>query len=143
MTQDLMLAYQLAWGRAVSRKQWWRVRQILRRHNLEVTITNVQLLAHLRKNLPRSSIAVSNLLDAYHLAAQLTQNMASSITGKELVGLLAQHEIQPDQSTLSRWFKQVAGGYKKDREYLPSQVKELLVLGFVYRAKSLRKKLPQ
>ncbi|NEP63545.1 MAG: hypothetical protein F6K31_42720 [Symploca sp. SIO2G7] len=139
MTGDLRAAYELAFGRTISDSQWWRVRGILGKHQLEINQVNLQLLAKLRLLLPGSAVAVSGLLTAYQEAEKLTQNTNTFIVGSELVEILRRVGVCPHRTTLSRWFNQVANGYKRNRQYSVEHVKSLLILAFLYKAKMLQK----
>ncbi|NEQ64975.1 MAG: hypothetical protein F6K21_05635 [Symploca sp. SIO2D2] len=139
VSNELRMAYELALGKTISDSQWWRVRKILDRQQLEVNQVNLQLLARLRLLLPGSAVAVSGLLTAYQKVEDLTQNAQASIKGAEIVQIMRRVGVCPHRTTLSRWFGQVASGYKCNRQYSSNEVKSLLILAFLYKAKVISK----
>jgi hypothetical protein len=56
--------------------------------------------------------------------------------------ILNQFGVTAHQSTVSRWFKKAAGGYKRDREYQAKQLEGILINAFLYKAASTHK-LPE
>ncbi|NER27251.1 MAG: hypothetical protein F6J89_06335 [Symploca sp. SIO1C4] len=140
--EDARLAYELAIGKRVSDAHWWRTRKLLTNHRLEITATNAQFLVALRKQIPKSAIGVSGLLDAYHRAESLTAKMGGTMTGAEVSNILLQFGITAHRTTISRWFKKAAGGYQKKRDYTPEEIKGILISAFLYKA-SQTGKLPQ
>lgn len=140
--EDARLAYELAIGRRVTDSHWWRTRKLLLLHQLKITAKNVQFLAALRKQIPKSAIGVSGLLDAYHRAESLTAKMGGTLKGAEIVNILLQYGITAHRTTIGRWFKKSAGGFKKKRDYTPKQIQGILINAFLWKASSTGK-LPQ
>ncbi len=129
----MRLAYELAIGKRVSDRHWYSIRNLLKRHQLEVNSTNVKFLAELRANVPKTAIGVDGLLDAYHRADQLITKTSKPFKGGDITAVLLQFGITAHQTTISRWFKTI-GGYKRTREYKPSQLKQILIRAFLYKA---------
>ncbi len=117
----------------VSDCHWFRVKKLLRIHNLELTPKNIQFFAELRKLLPRSALGVAGLLESYRKAEELLNKTSRTFKGSEILGIFHQYGIRPHQTTIIRWFKPI-GGYRKNKEYLPAQVKNLLIQAFLYKA---------
>lgn len=140
--EDTRLAYELAIGRRVTDVHWWRTRKLLQKHQLKITALNVQFLVELRKQIPKSAIGVSGLLDAYHRAESLTAKMGGTLKGAEVTNILLQFGITAHRTTISRWFKKSAGGYQKKRDYTPEEIKGILISAFLYKA-SHTGKLPK
>jgi hypothetical protein len=136
---EARLAYELALGKRVSDNHWWRTRKLLQKHNLDLTVRNIHLLIDLRKQIPKSAVAVSGLLTAYEKAEQLTKKVKGTLKGIEIVNILANYEVTPHRTTISRWFKKAAGGYKRNREYIPEEVRSILIDGFIYKASNIGK----
>ncbi len=139
--EEVRLAYELMFGKRVSDKHWYATRKLLEKHGLEITVSNVQFLAQLRTSIPKTAIGVDGLLDAYRKANELTTKTTKNFKGGDITALLLQFGITAHQSTISRWFKH-AGGYKRTREYKPSQLKHILIRAFLYKAQ-FSAKLPE
>ncbi len=107
---------------------------MLERHDLEISIRNVQFLAELRRKIPKTAVGVAGLLDAYHKADELLSKARGTFKGAEVVRMLSQFGVNAHQSTISRWFKKSAGGYKRNREYQPKELKDILINAFLYKA---------
>lgn len=137
---EARLAYELVMGR-VSDSHWFRTKRLLKAHNLELTPKNIQFFAELRRLMPRSALGVKGLLESYRKAEELLSKSNRMFQGSEILGIFQQYGIRPHQTTVSRWFKSL-GGYKKDREYSPESVKNLLIQAFLYKAQ-FSQKLPE
>ena len=140
--QDARLAYELARGTRCSDSHWWRTRQLMKRHKLEVNIKNAQLLAELREKVSKSALGIDGILDAYQKVDELLGKARGTFTGTEAMQMLLRYGVNAHQSTVSRWFKKYAGGFKKSREYKPEQLRDILIAAFLYKAQNSTK-LPQ
>lgn len=125
-------AYELINGR-VSDYQWYRTKQILKRHNLEVSVKNVQLFAEIRKIIPRSAIGVDGILNCYEKVEQLLGKTDRHFKGYEVLDALKGYGVRPHQTTISRWFKPL-GGYRKDGQYKPEKLKTIFIQALIYKA---------
>lgn len=138
--EKVRLAYELSLGNRCSDNHWYRTRKLLERHQLEVNAANVQLFAELRRAIPRSQIGISGLLECYRQATEVLKN-AQSLKGSKVLAVLRQYGVTPHQTTVSRWFRGL-GGYRKDREYTPDQLKAIFTAAFIYKAQHSTK-LPE
>lgn len=130
--EDARLAYETEVGGRISDRSWYDVRRLMSRHKLEITIENAQFLAQLRKEIPRSAIGVSGILDCYSKAEKILKS-TESLKGSKILEILAQYGVSPHQTTISRWFASL-GGYRKDRLYAGNKLKPLLTKAFIYKA---------
>ena len=128
------LAYEAIMGR-VSDNHWYRVRKLLQRHRLEVTTANVQFFAKVRQMIPRSAIGIDGILDCYRKADELLSKSNRVFKGSEILGVLRTYGVHPHQTTVSRWFRPL-GGYRREKEYTPEQLKGLFTQAFLYKAHS-------
>jgi hypothetical protein len=126
------LAYELILGR-ISDHHWYRVRQILRRHNLEVTVKNVQLFAEVRKVIPRSAIGVDGILTCYEKVELMLGKSDRHFKGYEVIQTLQGYGVRPHQTTISRWFKPL-GGYRKEGQYKPEKLRTVFIQALIYKA---------
>jgi len=126
------LAYEAMFQRC-SDTHWYRVQRLLKKHQLEVTVINVQFFCEIRKLIPRSAIGVEGILTCYQKADQILSKSSRTFKGWEVLELLAKYGVRPHQTTTSRWFRPL-GGYRKGKEYSPQQLKSVLVQAFIYKA---------
>jgi hypothetical protein len=129
---DARLAYELIAGRC-SDNHWRDVRKILAKNQMELTIENIQFFAEIRKLIPRSAIGVHGVLRCYTEAEKLLSNNNRKLKGLEVLNVLNQYGIKPHQSTITRWFRPL-GGYRRNREYLPQDLKPIFTSAFIYKA---------
>lgn len=126
------LAYEAIMGR-VSDSHWYRVKVILKKHRLEISVKNVQLFADIRKLIPRSAVGVEGILDCYQEVDEILSKSQKDFKGVEVLNLLQKYGVNPHQTTVSRWFKPL-GGYKKDKEYSPKKLQSVFILALIYKA---------
>lgn len=127
------LAYETAMGYRCSDNHWYRTRKLLEKHKLEITTKNCQFFAELRKVIPRSAIGIEGLLDSYKKADEILSKSTQKLKGTEVLSILRQYGVAPHQTTISRWF-QPLGGYRRNKEYSPEQLKNLFATAFIYKA---------
>jgi hypothetical protein len=139
--EDARLAYELARGSRCSDNHWYRTRKLLERHQLEVNVKNCQFFAELRRVVPRSAIGIEGLLDCYKQANEVLTKSNQALKGSEVLKILHQYGISPHQATVSRWF-QPLGGYRRNREYSPQQLRNIFTAAFLYKA-HFSTKLPE
>lgn len=130
--EDARLAYETAVGTRISDRSWYDIRRLMARHKLEVTIANSQFIAQLRKEIPRSAIGVSGILDCYQKASKILES-SQSLKGSKILEILTQYGVTPHQTTVSRWFADL-GGYRRDKIYPANKLKPLLTKAFIYKA---------
>lgn len=130
--EQARLAYEMIRGRC-SDNHWYQTRKLLERHNLPITVANVQFFAELRKLIPRSAIDTSGLLAAYREAEEILSKTSQTFKGSEIITMLKKFGVAPHQSTISRWFRPL-GGYRKNKDYSPQNFKSLFIQAFLYKA---------
>ena len=126
------LAYELIVGRC-SDNHWRDVRKILAKNQMELTVENVQFFAEIRQIIPRSAIGVEGVLKCYAEAEKLLNKTSRKLKGLEVLTTLNQYGVKPHQSTVTRWFKPL-GGYRRNKEYSPHDLKPIFTSAFIYRA---------
>ena len=129
---DARIEYELIFGRCTD-NHWRKIQKILQKNQMEVTPKNVKFFAEIRKIIPRCAIGVDGILTCYSNAEKLLSKTSNNITGVEVLNLLSTYGIKPHQSTVTRWFRHL-GGYKRDREYSPEDLKPILTNAFIYKA---------
>jgi hypothetical protein len=129
---DARLAYELIVGRC-SDNHWRDVRKILAKNQMELSVENVQFFAEIRQIIPRSAIGVEGVLKCYAEAEKLLNKTNRKLKGLEVLTTLNQYGVKPHQSTVTRWFKPL-GGYRRNKEYSPHDLKPIFTSAFIYRA---------
>lgn len=100
---------------------------------MEVTPKNVRFLAEIRKVIPRCAIGVDGILASYVKAEKLLNVASQNMKGSEVLSLLSRYGVKPHQSTITRWFRPL-GGYRKNKEYNPQDLKTIFTNAFIYKA---------
>lgn len=126
------LAYELIVGRC-SDNHWLSVRKTLFNNQMELTVENVQFFAQIRQIIPRSAIGVAGVLKCYTEAEKLLNKTNRKLKGLEVLTTLNQYGVKPHQSTITRWFKPL-GGYRRNKEYSPHDLKPIFTSAFIYKA---------
>jgi hypothetical protein len=129
---EARLAYEIIMGR-VSDSHWYRVKKLLKKHRLDISVKNVQFFANIRQLIPRSAIGVDGILDCYQKVEEILGKSNRVFRGSDVVELLRGYGIKPHQTTISRWFKPL-GGYRKNKQYSPEKLKSVFVSAFLYKA---------
>jgi len=129
---DARLEYELVFGRCTD-NHWRNIQKTLTKNQMEVSPKNVRFLAEIRKVIPRCAIGVDGILSSYAKAEKLLNTASESMKGSDVLSLLSRHGIKPHQSTITRWFRPL-GGYRRDREYCPQELKSIFTNAFIYKA---------
>jgi hypothetical protein len=132
MELDARLAYEAIAGRC-SDNHWYRVKRLLKKHGLPVSVANAQFFAEVRSLIPRSAIGIENILDCYSRADSILSKSNRSFEGSEVLLMLKSYGVSPHQTTISRWFRPL-GGYRKSKQYPAEKLKSILTQAFIYKA---------
>jgi hypothetical protein len=129
---EARLAYEAIAGRC-SDNHWYRVKRLLKKHQLPISVANVQFFAQVRQLIPRSAIGIEGILDCYSRADAILSKSSRNFQGMEVLEMLNRYGVRPHQTTISRWFRPV-GGYRKNKEYSPDKLKSIFTQAFIYKA---------
>ncbi len=124
-------AYEFFLGKRVSDNHWKAVQQRLKAVGMEVTDDTVIFYAKLRRQIPRTSVNIVEVFEAYKKAEKLLALNNSKVSGSEILAILSEQGIKPHAATISRWFKTV-GGFRKTRFYYPEKLTPILTAAFIY-----------
>jgi hypothetical protein len=123
--------YEKLRGERSSDTEWWRVRNFLEGFEMEPTEKN--LILYLRLNeISRGRIKVlrnSKEKILRHKEALCTDKYYS---GKAFLDYLRFYELNPAQSTISRWFKAL-GGFRLNKFYLGKDLFGITVKALIYK----------
>ena len=118
---------------------WSKTKKTLEACGLPLTREGFVILINLRKVSPRYFRKYSEIKEQLQaMGREILPNVNLSewegMTGGEFLTLLEDYEIYPNQSTISRWFKNV-GGFRKGNFYSKSVVLPLVAVALIYKAK--------
>lgn len=120
---------------------WSKTKKTMKACDLPLTSEGFTILINLRKVSPRYFRKYAEIKEKLQAMGREilpagTNNLKEweGCTGKEFLTLLEEYEIYPNQSTISRWFKNV-GGFRKGNFYQKSTVLPLLAVALIYKAK--------
>lgn len=125
------MAYEMHLGKRVSDSHWSHVKNRLISQGLTVDNDTVVFYARISQIIPRSC-GIAKALQAYNRAERLLL-APHKITGLEVLDIFAREGINPHPSTVTRWFKD-AGGFRRNRKYLPEKLVPVLARAFVFKA---------
>ncbi|MFM6271485.1 MAG: hypothetical protein ACKPFA_34065, partial [Dolichospermum sp.] len=74
------------------------------------------------------------------LGKQLLPAIGEGITGQQFLDLIVQLGINPNQSTVSRWFKSI-GGFKSNSNYTKQVILPIVATALIYKSKKQSSKL--
>jgi len=119
---------------------WSKTKKTLKACSLPLTSEGFVILINLRKVSPRyfrKYAEIKEKLQAMGREILPTNNLTEweGMTGGEFLILLQNEEIYPNQSTVSRWFKNV-GGFRKGKFYDKSVALPLIATALIYKAKT-------
>jgi hypothetical protein len=114
--------------------EWWRVKTFL--ESLELELTEKNLILYLRLN-KISNGRIKRLANAKEKILKHRANLSFEqyYSGKAFLNYLSLSDLQPSQSTLSRWFKQI-GGFKASNFYLGKDLFEITIKALMYKEKT-------
>jgi len=126
------IIYETVLGSRVCDSHWWRVRKSMSACELNLDKSGFELFLNLRKISPR-------YFSQYHkiksqITQQIEQAIGEGITGEQFLKLLEQLNINPNQSTVSRWFKG-CGGFKNKGFYNRTVLLPILAVSLIYKSK--------
>jgi hypothetical protein len=132
MDQQERTIYETLVGQRVNDVHWWRVRQSMSACELPLTKSGFELFISLKKISPR-------YFSQYHkvkaqISKQLEPAIGEGITGEQFINLLKKLNIQPNQSTISRWFKD-CGGFKSKGFYNKQALLPIAAVALIYKSK--------
>jgi hypothetical protein len=118
--------FQLYLKRKISDSSWFRVKRLMVKYDLEVTKTNLEIVAKLKLESMLHKIPLETSLIYYLESA----NIQVSITGKDLYQHLQElTNYTPHRTTIIRWFD---GSYNPDKTYQASEISKVLLSAFLY-----------
>ncbi|MFM6076910.1 MAG: hypothetical protein ACKPCI_00060, partial [Dolichospermum sp.] len=109
--------YETLAGKRCSDSHWSNTKKLMVACELPLDKDGFSVLINLRKVSPRyfsKYVEIKN--EITRLGKQLLPAVGEGITGQQFINLIVQLGINPNQSTVSRWFKGI-GGFKSSGFY--------------------------
>ena len=134
----LRAIYETLLNRRCADSHWSITKKTLKDCSLPLTSEGFVILINLRKVSPRYFRKYSEIKEKLQaMGREILPNLNEfkGITGGEFLKLLNDYEIYPNQSTVSRWFKNV-GGFRKGNFYSKSVALPLIATALIYKAKT-------
>ncbi len=133
---EARIIYETLVGR-VNDVHWWRVRKAMSASELPLTKAGFELFIALRSVSPR-------YFAQYHKVKRqvsvIEPSVGEGVTGEQFVNLLKRLDIEPNQSTISRWFKS-CGGFKAKAFYNKTVLLPIVAIALIYKAKNQNNQL--
>ena len=138
LDDNLRAIYETLLNRRCADSHWSRTKKTLKDCSLPLTSEGFVILINLRKVSPRYFRKYSEIKEKLQaMGREILPNLNEfkGMTGGEFLKLLNDYEIYPNQSTVSRWFKNV-GGFRKGNFYSKSVALPLIATALIYKAKT-------
>lgn len=131
--EESRIVYETLVGKRVSDTHWWRVKKCMNACELPLTKYGFDLYLALKKTSPR-------YFTQYHkvkglINKQIEPLLGEGLSGEEFLDVLKKVNINPHQSTISRWFRSV-GGFKATGFYNKASLLPIVVAALIYKAKT-------
>jgi hypothetical protein len=134
----LRAIYETLLNRRCADSHWSKTKKTLEACELPFTREGFTILINLRKVSPKYFRKYAEIKEKLQAMGReiLPINLKEweGMTGGEFLKLLVEYEIYPNQSTISRWFKNV-GGFRKGNFYSKSVALPLIATALIYKAK--------
>ena len=128
--------YETLVGKRVSDTHWSKTKKLMADCQLPMDKQGFQVLVNLRKVSPRYFTKYHEIKDEITiLGKQLLPAVGEGITGQQFLDLIVQLGINPNQSTVSRWFKGI-GGFKSSGFYSKQVILPVIAVALIYKHKN-------
>ena len=139
--ENSRIIYETLLGKRCSDSHWTKTKKLMAACDLPLDKDGFSVLINLRKVSPRYFSKYVEIKDELtNLGKQLLPAIGDGITGKQFLNLLEQLQINPNQSTVSRWFKTV-GGFKSTGNYDRKTILPIIATALIYQHKNQSSKL--
>ncbi|MFM6672064.1 MAG: hypothetical protein ACKPJO_18345 [Dolichospermum sp.] len=128
--------YETLAGKRCSDSHWSNTKKLMIACELPLDKDGFSVLINLRKVSPRyfsKYVEIKN--EITRLGKQLLPAVGEGITGQQFINLIVQLGINPNQSTVSRWFKGI-GGFKSSGFYSKQIILPVIAVALIYKHKN-------
>lgn len=132
--ENARIIYETLIGRC-SDSHWSKTKKLMIACDLPMDKDGFNVLIGLRKVSPRYFSKYVEIKDELtSLGKELLPAIGLGITGEQFINLIEKLGINPNQSTVSRWFKS-AGGYKAKNHYSKQVILPIIATALIYKSK--------
>lgn len=118
-----------------SDSHWSKVKRLMSACGLPMDKDGLKVLIELRKVCPRYFRKYAEIKEQLTaMGRELKPAIKDGVSGNEFLAIISQHNITPDQSTVSRWFKPI-GGFKRDKEYDEQTILPIVACALIYKSR--------
>lgn len=118
-----------------SDSHWAKVKKLMSVCQLPMDKDGLKIIINLRKVCPRYFRKYTDIKEQLiAMGRELKPAFDNGVSGTEFLNIINQYNINPDQSTVSRWFKSV-GGFKRDKEYDKQTILPIVACALIYKSK--------
>ncbi|MFK0735372.1 MAG: hypothetical protein ACIWVG_30255 [Gloeotrichia echinulata HAB0833] len=129
--EQARIIYETLVGARVNDVHWWRVKKAMATCELNMNKAGFELFLALKNVSPR-------YFAQYHKVKRqvlsLEPSVGEGVTGEQFVNLLKRLNIEPNQSTISRWFK-CCGGFRAKAFYSKTVLIPIIAIALIYKSK--------
>ncbi|MBD2364776.1 hypothetical protein H6G36_27000 [Anabaena minutissima FACHB-250] len=128
--------YETLLGKRCSDSHWSKTKKLMADCQLPLDKDGFQVLINLRKVSPRYFSKYHEIKDELtRLGKQMLPAIGEGITGEQFLNLLKKLEVNPNQSTVSRWFKS-CGGFRSKGFYDKKTILPVVAVALIYKHKN-------
>ena len=139
--EQTRIIYETLAGKRVSDSHWSKTKKLMIACELPLDKDGFNVLINLRKVSPRYFSKYVEVKDELtNLGKKLLPTIGDGITGQQFLELLDKLQINPNQSTVSRWFKSV-GGFRLSANYDRKTVLPIVATALIYKSKNQSSRL--
>ncbi|MFM6748584.1 MAG: hypothetical protein ACKPJH_19720 [Dolichospermum sp.] len=134
--EQTRIIYETLAGKRCSDSHWSNTKKLMIACELPLDKDGFSVLINLRKVSPRyfsKYVEIKN--EITRLGKQLLPAVGEGITGQQFINLIVQLGINPNQSTVSRWFKGI-GGFKSSGFYSKQIILPVIAIALIYKHKN-------
>lgn len=127
--------YETLLGKRCSDSHWSKTKNLMIDCQLPMDKQGFEVLINLRKVSPRYFSKYHEVKDELtSLGKKLLPAIGEGITGEQFIELIRKLEVNPNQSTVSRWFRS-CGGFKSKGFYSKQTVLPIVAIALIYKSK--------
>lgn len=133
--EEARVIYETLLGARCSDSNWAKTKKTMDACGLPKDYDGFSTLIGLRKCCPRYFRKYAEIKEKLTaISKEIKPKVPPVVTGGEFVNILAKCGIKPNQSTISRWFKN-HGGFKANKQYDTHTIYCILGCAFIYKAR--------
>jgi hypothetical protein len=131
-TDQARVIYETLLNKRVSDSHWTKIKKLMVECDLPLDPQGFRVMAGLRSTCPRYFTLYSEIKDELtSFGREILPELSGGVTGEQFLSILKRRGINPDQSTVSRWFRSV-GGFGRKIFYVKATILPVLATALIY-----------